>query len=296
MSNTENTTYRVPTDGFYGELYLPKEDKYPGKALICFSGSDGKIDLAKMLAEVFQAHGLTTLALAYVMEEGLPSQFTSVPIDFLEAAAKRLHDMGYEKVGLWGISKGAELSLVAGSLLPELVNAVIAVDPMNTVCQGFAKEKGIVFVPESSWSFHGKQLPYTPYGMDKFPLGQILKKSIRLGEITMYDLYLPLVQNPNPDAVIQVEKITGPILLISSKMDTMWPSEAAAKQIIKRLQDNSFSYPYKHLSYNHGGHMFVPMDYKKATAFKGDRGKNKEAGLKDRLDSLEKTLEFVSQW
>lgn len=40
----------------------------------------------------------------------------------------------------------------------------------------------------------------------------------------------------------------------------------------------------------------VPMDYKKATAFKGDRGKNKEAGLKDRLDSLEKTLEFVSQW
>ena len=44
----------------------------------------------------------------------------------------------------------------------------------------------------------------------------------------MYDLYLPLVKNPNPDAVIQVEKITGPILLISSKMDNMWPSEPAA--------------------------------------------------------------------
>lgn len=129
----------------------PKRTNIRERHWICFSGSDGKIDLAKMLAEVFQAHGLTTLALAYVMEEGLPSQFTSVPIDFLEAAAKR-------------------------------------------------------------------------------------------------------------------------------------------------LQDNSFSYPYKHLSYNHGGHMFVPMDYKKATAFKGDRGKNKEAGLKDRLDSLEKTLEFVSQW
>ena len=44
----------------------------------------------------------------------------------------------------------------------------------------------------------------------------------------MYDLYLPLVQHPNPEAVIPVEKITGPVLLIFSKMDHMWPSELAA--------------------------------------------------------------------
>ena len=63
----------------------------------------------------------------------------------------------------------------------------------------------------------------------------------------MYDLYLPLVKNPNPDAVIQVEKITGPILLISSKMDNMWPSEPAAEQIMKRLEDYDFPYSYQHL-------------------------------------------------
>lgn len=73
------------------------------------------------------------------MEEGLPKQFCHVPVDPLEAAAMRLHSMGYEKVGLWGISKGAELALTAGSLLPGLVNAVIAVAPMNTVCQGFSE-------------------------------------------------------------------------------------------------------------------------------------------------------------
>lgn len=55
------------------------------------------------------------------LEEGLPKQFSAVPIDTLEAVAKRLHDMDYEKVGLWGISKGAELALVAGSFLPRLV-------------------------------------------------------------------------------------------------------------------------------------------------------------------------------
>lgn len=292
----ENKTYRVAADGFYGELFCPAADRYPGKALICFSGSDGGIELAKKLAGVFQSRGLTALALAYVMEEGLPKQFAAVPIDLLEAAAKRLHEMGYEKVGLWGISKGAELALAAGSLLPGLVNAVVAVDPMSTVCQGFVKEKGVSFVPQSSWSFHGRELPYTAYGMEKFPLGQILRKSLRLGELSMYDLYLPLVQHPNPEAVIQAEKITGPVLLISSKMDTMWPSELAAKQIMQRLQDCGFAYEYQHLSYDYGGHMFVPMEFGKTKFFKGDRGKNKEGGLKARMDSLEKTLEFVSRW
>ena len=115
-------------------------------------------------------------------------------------------------------------------------------------------------------------------------------------DVTMYDLYLPLVQNPNPEAFIRVEKITGPILLISSKMDNMWPSEPAAKQIMKRLQENNFEYDYRHLSYDYGGHMFVPMEFGQTKLFKGDRGKNKEPGLKARLDSLEKTLEFVSKW
>ena len=104
----------------------------------------------------------------------------------------------------------------------------------------------------------------------------------------MYDLYLPLVQNPNPATVIQAEKITGPILLISSKMDNMWPSEPAAKQIMKRLQEHDFPYPYHHLSYDYGGHMFVPMEFGQTKLFKGDRGKNKEPGLKARLDSLTK--------
>ena len=112
----------------------------------------------------------------------------------------------------------------------------------------------------------------------------------------MYDLYLPLVQNPNPDAVIQAEKITGPILLISSKMDTLWPSEPAAAQIIKRLRQYRFPYSYQHLSYDHGGHLFVPMELRLAKFFRGDRGKNKAPGQNARMDSLTKTLEFVSQW
>ncbi len=296
MAKGENATFRVKTDGFYGELFCPDEDKYPGKALICFSGSDGGIEMTKLLAAVFQSQGLTILALAYVGAEGLPEKFVNVPIDFLEAAAKRLHDMGYEKVGVWGISKGAELSLTAASLLPGIINAAISVAPMSIVCQGFAKDKGIVFVPESSWSFHGKPLPYTPFKQEKFPMGHILWKSIQIQDITMCDLYEPMIQHPNPKAVIQVEKITGPILLISSKMDNMWPSELASAKIMKRLQEHEFQYEYQHLSYDYGSHLFVPMELRSTKFFKGDRGKNKEKGREARMDSLVKTLEFVSKW
>ncbi len=296
MPEAGNSIYRVKTDGFYGELFCPEEDKYPGKALVCFSGSDGGIELSRRLAGVFKSHGLTTLALAYVMEDGLPRQFSAVPVDLLEAAANRLHDMGYEKVGLWGISKGAELALTTGSLLPQLVNAVVAVAPINTVCQGFVKDRGVRFLPGSSWSFHGEEIPYTPYGLEKFPLGHVLRKSVQARELTMYDLYLPLVQHPNPAAVIQAEKINGPVLLISSKMDTMWPSELAAGQIMKRLHDHGFLHFCQHLSYDYGSHLFVPMDLPTARFFKGERGKNKEGGRNARMDSLMKTLEFVSRW
>ena len=216
--------FTLKQDGFVGSLYKPDKDLYMRKVLIVFSGSDGNFKLSRKLATVFQSHGLTALALAYVMEEGLPDRFYHVPIDPLEMAAKRLHDMGYEKVGLWGISKGAELALTAGSLLPGLVNAVVAVSPISTVCQGFAKKNGIKLLPGSSWSFHGEELPYTRFGLNQFPFGRVLRKSLATREVTMFDLYLPVVQEPNPDAVIRVEKITGPVLLISSKMDTMWTS------------------------------------------------------------------------
>ena len=292
----QNECYRMKTDGFHGELFLPTQDRYPGKVLICFSGSDGRFELSRMLAAVFQEHGLTALALAYVMEEGLPTQFYRVPIDPLEKAAVRLHGMGYEKVGLWGISKGAELALTAGSLLPGLINAVVAVAPMNTVCQGFAKEKGIQIMPGSSWSFHGEEVPYSSFHQKKFPLGQVIRKSLKAREITMFDLYIPLVKNPNPAAAIRAEEITGPILLISSKMDTMWPSGPAAEQIVERLREKKFAYPYRHLRYDYGSHLFIPMELRMAKFFRGDRGRYKEPSRKARMDSLAKTLEFVSQW
>ena len=83
--------FTLKQDGFVGSLHKPERDEYPGKALICFSGSDGRFELTQKLAAIFQSHGLTVLALAYVMEEGLPDRFYHVPIDPIEAAAWERH-------------------------------------------------------------------------------------------------------------------------------------------------------------------------------------------------------------
>ena len=88
MNKEENNSYRAETDGFHGELFLPPKDKYPGKVLICFSGSYGKFELTRTLARVFQSHGLTTRAFAYVIEVGLPKQFSSIPVDFFGGGSK----------------------------------------------------------------------------------------------------------------------------------------------------------------------------------------------------------------
>ena len=283
--------FTVKADGFFGEMYKPARDEFPGKVLICFSGSDGRFDFAQRLAEKFSARGLTTLALAYVFQEGLPSEFGRVPIDTLEAAVKRMHALGYEKAALWGISKGGELALTAGSLIPE-VGAVVAVSPMNTVCEGFTKKHGVQSLHCASWSFHGRELPYSPYRVKKFPTGEILWNSLKARDITMYGLYEPLAEHPNPEAVIKVENIRGPILLISSKMDRMWPSDLASRKIMERLQVMSFPYLCRHLSYDYGSHMFVPIDVKSAKLFRAERKYPKQS-QEARMDSLEKTLDFL---
>lgn len=65
---------------------------------------------------------------------------------------------------------------------------------------------------------------------------------------------------------------------------------------MERLHEKEFSYHYRHLNYDCGGHLFVPMDLRLAKFFKGNRGKYKELSRKARMDSLIMTLKFVSRW
>jgi hypothetical protein len=56
------------------------------------------------------------------------------------------------------------------------------------------------------------------------------------------------------NAVIEVEKIHGDVLLISGDDDGVWSSQTMADAVIRRLKDAHFAYRSLHLSYAKAGH------------------------------------------
>ncbi len=113
---------------------------------------------------------MDVLILAYHGEPGLRKLLKGQPVDVIEKAAMWLKAQGYEKIGLWGVSMGGCLALLAGSLLPELISCVVASAPMEMVPQA---EDSKCPIPGSAFSFHGRSLPYIRY----IPDGKAWKKA-----------------------------------------------------------------------------------------------------------------------
>jgi hypothetical protein len=104
-------------------------------------------------------------------------------------------------------------------------------------------------------------------------------------------------------AVIQVERIEGPVLLISGKEDALWPSAHFGELIVERARLNGFDFPLEHLSYGGAGHSigagFAPTTVnqgyhpiRKATI---DLGGTPEGLAKARAESWPRVLAFVTQ-
>ena len=281
-----------------GSLYRPKQDVYPGKAIIMFSGSDGMYALTQLVAQQYVRRGLTVLALAYWRYPGLPKRFERIPIETIEKPTLWLKSNGYDKVGLWGISMGAEFALIAASLLPNLISCVVAVAPINIVGQGFdmGKRKGgqkFGLLPCSAWSFRGKELPYAKLRLDK---RQIVLDSIKRRSACMRSGYEDAVKSAPEEARIKVENINGPILCLSARNDDMWPAAEAGDAMMARLDQKNFPWPHEHISYEYASHLLVPYKFKAAWIFAVER-KYPDKCMESNLQSFEKTLAFLkSAW
>ena len=288
LTLTPKTEFSLEKDGFIGALYYPVVDKYPGMAVIMFGGSDGIYPLTRLLAERYVTRGMTFLALAYWNEPGLPDGFEKVPVESVEKAALWLRGQGFEKVGLWGISMGAELALLAGSLMPELISCVTAVCPTNICGQGFLKKKGIQQLECSAFSWRGKELPWARLKLSK---SAIIRDSLRERSVGLRSCYEDAVRNAPEEAQIKVENIGGPVLLLYPEHDPMWPSELSAERIKARLKEKNFAHPCKCVSYKYASHMLVPIKSRSVKMFRVER-KYPEQCWESDIDAFEKTLTF----
>ena len=59
---------------------------------------------------------------------------------------------------------------------------------------------------------------------------------------------------PQEKALIPVEKLNGPLLLVSGGNDLLWPSTYMAEEIVDRLTAKGHPHPVTHLSYSGAGH------------------------------------------
>lgn len=85
-------------------------------------------------------------------------------------------------------------------------------------------------------------------------------------------------------AEIKVENINGPILLLATKADSMWPSHQMAEMVIKRLDDHKFPHWYKLFSYENAGHT-LNDGYM--------MGGTKEGNQNARIDSEKRIFDFL---
>jgi dienelactone hydrolase len=251
----------VDSTGMVATLFRPAGSNCrPG--VIVLSGSEGGVPEEQ--AAVLASHDLTTLALAYFQTPGLPSSLTEIPIEVVQRALTFMREQPSvcpHEAALFGGSKGAELALLSASTF-DGVRSVVALKPSSVVFFGlFGKSDNV-----SSWSYGGKPVPFAN-GAVPAAVKQAISATENAHEKTAYvDDYLArLENNTDPAAVIQVQRIAAPILLVAGGSDHLWPSALMAQQIMQRRQSMAQRFADELLVYPGAGHLIgIPFQFAKA--------------------------------
>ena len=242
----------VREDGLVGTLFVPPGTG-PHPVIVTLSGSGG--GLSESAAALYASHGYAGLALAYFNMESLPQDLIGIPLEYFETAfdwIRRQERLDGNRIGVSGTSRGGELVLLLGSMFPA-IKAVVAYVPSGIVFGGIGRDG--VRGAQAAWTYRGQPIPFLQPDVSKLsppPAPPAEGEAVRL---TPY-----FVRNmEDSEAVarveIAVERINGPLLLISGRDDAMWPSTRLADLAHRRLEDHQFPHPYRHLHYEGAGHM-----------------------------------------
>lgn len=280
----------VRDDGLVAKLYRPeKGGPHPG--IIVLGGSEGGITSAESAAALLTSQGYAALAVAYFRMAGLPNQLAEIQLEYLKKAIDWLMNkegVDRNRIAVLGWSKGGELALLLSSYFPEL-KVVVAYVPSGIVWQSIRGGR------TSSWSYQGKPLPFVPYGQSAEFNAQGPNQPRRMAL-----LYLAGLEDKESvsKATIAVEKINGPVLLISGKDDQLWPSPAMAEMVINRLRAYKHPYRYEHLSYEHAGHN-IGLYYEPTTRSTGGGGLalggTPEGNARAQAGSWPRVLQFLKE-
>ncbi len=242
---------QVRDDGLVGAFYQPPGEG-PHPAMLVLGGSGGGVPGTWGYPGGMSSHGYAVLSLGYFGVEGLPPEHALIPLEYFKTALDWLSEhpaVDATRIGVLGMSRGGELALLLGATYPQIATVVAQV-PSHVVWSGCCGFNG-----PSGWSLDGEPIQQvlgvvTPEAVARHANGR---------EPTFVHNFLALLDDEAAvaRAVIPVERINGPVLLISGRDDLTWPSTYMADQVVARLRQHGFRHRVTHLAYDNAGHVIA---------------------------------------
>lgn len=256
-------------DGFDGWYYPAAGSDC---CMILLIGSDGDDIANKALASWFNKNGCSALGLGKHQNHDQFDGLDEWPLDYFDYAIAWLKKQEIRKFGLYGISIGANMALMAAALIPDF-SLTIACEGIDFILEGFCegKKEGMQewCSGTSSFSYKGKPLSYVPYRLSEHEYDYLIKKSTKdhhdLSAIELYQ-YTER-QEIEESSFIPIENIHGRLLIIAAGDDVMWESAKYAERMKKRLLSQSPASSWKVTIYPYGTHLLIPYSAGKIGIF-----------------------------
>lgn len=273
----------VRDGGLVATYYRPEtERRLPG--IVVLGGSEGGIEGAQKLAQPLAEEGYATLAVAFFGTAGLPQNLQDVPLGYFDRAIDWLRaqpGIDRRRIAILGASKGGEAVLLVASRRNDLA-AVVAGVPSDVAWQGINRQDR---TPRSSWTDASGPVAYVPFD-----------RSVPF--TTIYDLY-QRSRGPYGDegaAIIPVERISAPLLLIAGENDNLWPSADMTRRMARRLDAAHFRHRFTHVEFPNAGHGIIgrPLPPNRAEEL-NELGGTTQGNATARAESWRMILEFLDR-
>ena len=295
---------------YFSHMKSQKVDKYGFKANYFKKGNDrnkttviiiGGGPFGDFWGSEFAGAGHIGLSLPYHRLDGLPEKIEEIPLEYFEKAINWLisqPEVNPDKILVMGGSVNAELALLLASVYPNKISGVIAYCPSSVVWSNTVYPWSSDEV-KPKWTLKGQAIPYL--AMEKIKGNDTDK----IETLSYWNKGLDDVAQVE-QAAIMVEKINGPILLLTPIDDKVWPSLRMSEMIEKRLRENNFRYRVENVKYKDAGHTITAQYNKSITNQKGklwidgkayefEYGGSPSGILLAQGDSRKRVMDYVSE-
>ena len=244
ISAQTSANQRVLGERFVANLWLPP-GKGPYAGVLVVGGSGGGIAWQDYWGDILASQGFAALALAYFGMEGLPKELDEIPLEYFLGALEYMQRKPEIDRTRIGVRRGFERRRTRPAVsVPRTcdpcgrrIRAQLCVFQSGAQHGGGSEASIIVDVPRTA-------------------------TSIRPARIRQYRRAARQRVSPSAQATGSRDERNdtsgahrGPILLLSGKEDTTWPSSDMSEMVIARLRERNFRFAYQHIAYEDAGHM-----------------------------------------